>query len=75
MQRIGTRLDSSDDDIHVLPLGDLVEHEQSRKCWCVPMLEQHVSMLVTHHSADGREQDESEAERAVAAMFRVIAES
>ena len=26
-------------DRHVLPLGDLVEHDESRECWCGPRLE------------------------------------
>lgn len=26
-------------DIHVLPIGDLREHEETRDCWCHPRVE------------------------------------
>ena len=26
-------------DLHVLPIADLREHEESRECWCGPSLE------------------------------------
>lgn len=45
-------------DIHVLPIADLREHEESIACWCVPMLQQvedSTSYVVVHHAADGRE--------------------
>ena len=46
--------------IHVLPVDDLKEHEESASCWCNPRVinadgldfEQNV---IVHHSADGRE--------------------
>ncbi len=40
-------------DTHVLPIDDLVEHEQIRQCWCRPQVVD--DLLVVHNSADGRE--------------------
>jgi len=45
-------------DVHVLPLEDLREHEESRVCWCSPRLEQEeedCDVVVIHASMDGRE--------------------
>jgi hypothetical protein len=46
-------------DVHVLPIGDLREHAESRYCWCGPRIEAvnetRQTALVVHHSADGRE--------------------
>lgn len=49
-------------DTHVLPINDLRQHEESRACWCRPRIEivesflpGPTSVLVVHHSADGRE--------------------
>lgn len=45
-------------DVHVLPVDDLREHEQSIACWCVPRLErvdESTALVVVHRSADGRE--------------------
>lgn len=52
------------DDIHVLPTDDLVPHLETRGCWCVPDVERvGLCDLVTHHSADGREEYEQELDR------------
>ncbi len=47
--------------VHVEPVGDLIEHEDSDECPCGPSVE-HVARadgssgwLVVHHSLDGRE--------------------
>lgn len=46
---------------HVIPLCDLVMHEQSEDCVCGPEVEPvvrpdgSVAWLITHHSLDGRE--------------------
>lgn len=41
---------------HVVPLGDLKEHEDSPDCWCEPVLAPEAEDLVyVHHSLDGRE--------------------
>jgi hypothetical protein len=52
--------------LHVIPVGDLVEHDTSDDCVCVPRSEpverddgSH-GWLVVHHSLDGREQIEPE---------------
>lgn len=43
-------------DLHVLPIEDLREHEETRDCWCGPRLEQEgETMIVVHNSLDGRE--------------------
>lgn len=50
---------------HVIPLNDLVEHDETEDCICGPLVEPveredgSVTWLVTHHSLDGREQYES----------------
>lgn len=49
------------DDTHVVPVGDLVEHELSDGCVCGPRAERVTRVdgsdgwLVVHHSLDGRE--------------------
>ena len=51
-----------DADVHIVPLGDLREHDTSRFCWCRPVIEHDDSWgdaaLVTHHALDGREHSE-----------------
>jgi len=49
-------------DTHVLPINDLRAHTETRDCWCGPRVEfiedfltAATSVLVVHHSADGRE--------------------
>ncbi len=44
------------DDVHVLPVKDMREHEERRDCWCAPRLEFEANgCVVVHHSMDGRE--------------------
>lgn len=55
--------DSSGDEIHVSPVGDLVEHEMTPLCLCGPTGDiigpedtgGRPAMMYTHHSLDGRE--------------------
>ena len=44
-------------DLHVIPIKDLREHQESQKCWCLPKVERVAkdSRLIVHNSADGRE--------------------
>lgn len=45
-------------DLHVVPVRDLREHEETRWCWCAPRLERPEPaglVIVIHNSADGRE--------------------
>ena len=49
-------------DIHVLPIGDLMDHVESRSCWCYPRHEDENGrptdvgpMIVIHNALDGRE--------------------
>lgn len=51
-------------DIHVLPVKDLRPHDEVRQCWCRPRLELigGDGAIVVHHSADGREHFDADAE-------------
>ncbi len=40
--------------VHVLPEDDMFDHETSSRCWCCPELDEE-HFVVTHHSADRRE--------------------
>ena len=44
-------------DVHVIPLNDLREHDDSQWCWCMPKVEiqDDGRAVVIHNSADGRE--------------------
>lgn len=42
--------------IHILPINDLKEHEQTKNCWCGP---RDKDLLIIHNSLDGRERFES----------------
>jgi hypothetical protein len=39
---------------HIMPEGDLFDHETSARCWCHPDLDEE-DWVAMHHSADGRE--------------------
>ena len=45
--------------IHVVPLGDLREHESSKDCWCKPVQDDESDDVFVHHSMDGREKYET----------------
>jgi len=45
--------------IHVVPLGDLREHESSKDCWCSPTQDDEWSEVWVHNSMDGREKFET----------------
>lgn len=42
---------------HVWPENDIIEHEESRECWCGPevLVGDEGEILLVHHSLDGRE--------------------
>jgi hypothetical protein len=42
-------------DIHVTPVNDLREHNDSRACWCNPTPDDDEPSIFIHHSMDGRE--------------------
>ncbi len=42
-------------DVHVIPSGDLREHEDSRQCWCNPKPDDEDHRVVIHNSMDRRE--------------------
>lgn len=43
------------DIYHVLPMGDLREHESSTTCWCKPVELDDAPGVYVHTSMDGRE--------------------
>jgi hypothetical protein len=47
-------------DVHVMPVGDLREHEESDRCWCAPTRDASKPLVVVHHAADMREHAEPE---------------
>lgn len=65
-QRIGGYQDDAPDTatLHVLPVNDLIEHEDSDDCICGPMStlirrgDGSDGWIVTHNSLDGRELNE-----------------
>lgn len=44
--------------VHVVPLGDLREHEPSVRCWCRPAEEFDEPDVWVHRALDGRERYE-----------------
>ena len=42
-------------DIHVIPLNDLREHEETEHCWCKPLRDDEEQRVVIHNALDGRE--------------------
>lgn len=40
---------------HVIPLGDLREHDSAPQCWCHPSEDDETPGLWLHHAMDGRE--------------------
>lgn len=47
--------DVGPDGWHVVPMGDLREHESSSECWCKPVQDDDEPTVWIHHSLDGRE--------------------
>lgn len=45
--------------IHVVPMGDLREHEDSPTCWCKPEPDPDEPRVLIHHSMDRREEYEA----------------
>lgn len=43
-------------DLHVVPLNDLRDHEESETCWCRPVgIFDGDGVVIVHNSMDGRE--------------------
>lgn len=56
-------LNTFDNDIHIVPNDDLIEHDFSDSCLCGPVWEPRLNdhgYLYTHHSLDGREMKEKD---------------
>lgn len=45
-------------DVHVMPVNDLREHDESRDCWCKPTQDSDEPSMYVHHSMDRREEYE-----------------
>ena len=50
---------SPDGHVHVLPLGDYREHEESEWCWCRPVRDDESPDIVIHNALDARESYEN----------------
>ena len=46
-------------DLHVVPLGDLREHDADVTCWCRPTEDDETPGLWAHHALDQREKYET----------------
>lgn len=47
------------ENIHIVPIDDLREHEDSIECWCQP--DEVEDGVIVHNSLDGREKYENGA--------------
>lgn len=47
------------DQVHVVPLGDLRDHEPSPQCWCSPRNGDDEPSVWVHNALDGRERYEN----------------
>ena len=56
--RKGWEIVAEGDDVHVIPLGDHKEHDVDDHCWCATTRQDDAPWVVTHHSADKREEHE-----------------
>jgi nicotinamide mononucleotide adenylyltransferase len=43
---------------HIVPVGDLRDHEADPRCWCRPTEDEEDPGIWVHHAMDGREQYE-----------------
>jgi hypothetical protein len=59
-KQTGWRFIAYQNFVDVFPLDDLKEHATGDECWCVPKTSQETGCLpmVSHNSADGREESE-----------------
>jgi hypothetical protein len=59
----------TNDYVHVIPVNDLMEHEENKECACKPTVEVveredgTAGWLISHNALDGREVIEEEATR------------
>ncbi len=67
------------DDVHVVPIGDLIDHEDDDDCPCGPAMipverdDGSIGWVVSHHSLDGRERFEGERLHRLRRLFRRLA--
>lgn len=43
------------DKIHIMPIGDLRDHEETSDCWCQPMTDDEYPEILIHNAMDRRE--------------------
>lgn len=43
------------EQLHVMPEGDLREHQESRDCWCKPQPDAEEPSVLIHNALDRRE--------------------
>jgi hypothetical protein len=53
--RYGWQVLDLDESTHILPLNDLIGHERTADCVCIPDVVPGPVPVVEHHSLDGRE--------------------
>ena len=50
---------AGEDVVHVIPLYDAIDHDETTSCICCPAVEQDTSdgsIVIVHYACDGREQ-------------------
>lgn len=57
--RASSRTPPSLEDIHVVPMHDIREHEAVSSCWCHPQRDDEEPLVLIHNSGDGREDFET----------------
>lgn len=50
---------SDENLVHVIPIGDIREHESTVFCWCNPSLDDEDENVIIHNSMDRREEYEN----------------
>ena len=57
--RNGGSLMRLSNDIHVIPINDFRDHEETEHCWCRPQRDDEEPRVVIHNALDGREDYEN----------------
>ena len=53
----------AENDVHVVPLNDILEHSNDSDCWCDPEVNiVGADLVIVHNSFDGREERETEGQ-------------
>lgn len=46
-------------DLHVIPINDLRDHDETPECWCRPRRDDDEPSVIVHNSMDQRETHEA----------------